>query len=286
MRTGTATMDDTLLLERPPGQRRQRPASAPTQGTRFEAPTPYGLLQLLARTDLDSAGCAAQAAVLLEGCADLLGALDTWLGQDLAWRWPASNPVVTPGADGPHWPAAASQLQAPWVLWRALPAPPPLLAQGLLWPEVQALLSLGWLALDEAELAALEPGGAVLLPPTPGAGPAGASCRLRALDEAAGPQVGLPLVWQPDAPPHLLPPGSTEAEAPPAPAGATLFELRLSQPLPVPGRLLTGWCSPALPRLAPDAGLYRGSAALAQGTLVPWGDGWALLVRSAGSARA
>lgn len=274
-------MDDTLLLERPPGQGRERhhrPAAAPTQGTRFEAPTPHGLLQLQARTDLDSATCAAQAAVLLEGCAELLGALDAWLGQDLAWRWPASNPVLTPGADGPHWPAAASQLQAPWGLWRVLPAPPPLLAQGLLWPEQQALLSLGWLALDDAELAALEPGGAVLLPPTPGAGSASAGCRLRALDESAGPQVGLPLAWQPDALPRLLPAGNTGADATPAPAAGTLFELRLSQPLPVPGRLLTGWADPVLPSLPPDAGLYRGNTALAQGTLVPWGDGWALLV--------
>jgi hypothetical protein len=272
--------DDTLLLERPPGQRRHRAVPAPTQGTRFEAPTPHGLLQLLARTDLDSAHCAAQAAVLLEGCAELLGALDAWWGQDLAWRWPASNPVLTPGADGPHWPAAASQLQAPWALWRALPAPPPLLAQGMLWPEQQALLSLGWLVLDDTELAALEPGGAVLLPPAPGAAAASASCRLRALDESAGPQVGLPLVWQPDAPPRLLPPGGADADAPSVPAAGTLLELRLSQPLPVPGRLLTGWSDLVLPSLAPDAGLYRGSAALAQGTLVPWGDGWALLVHS------
>ena len=46
----------------------------------------------------------------------------------------------------------------------------------------------------------------------------------------------------------------------------------------MPGRLLTGWADPVLPSLAPDAGLYRGNTALAQGTLVPWGDGWALLV--------
>ena len=278
-------MDDTLLLDRPPGLRRQRPLTAPTQGTRFEAPTQHGLLQLLARTDLDSAGCAAQAAVLLEGCADLLGALDAWLGQDLAWRWPASNPVLTPGADGPHWPAAASQLQAPWALWRALPAPPPLLAQGLLWPEREAVLSLGWLALDADELAALEPGGAVLLPLVPGGGPDNSTaCRLRALDEAPGPQVGLPLAWRPDRPPRLLPPGGPGPDAQPGPAAGTLCEFRLSHPVPLPGRLLTGWADPVLPATPPDAGLYRGGAALASGTLVPWGDGWALLVRSLATA--
>ncbi|EHR71416.1 hypothetical protein BurJ1DRAFT_2587 [Burkholderiales bacterium JOSHI_001] len=272
-------MDDTLLLERPPGLRRQRPAPAPTQGTRFEAPTPQGLLQLLARTDLDSATCAAQAAVLLEGCAELLGALDAWWGQDLAWRWPASNPVLTPGADGPHWPAAASQLVAPWSLWRALPAPPPVLAQGLLWPEVQALLSLGWLALDPAELAALEPGGAVLLPPAPGSSGAPA-CRLRAQDEAAGPQVGLALAWQPGAPPRRLPPGHTEADPCGVFASGALCELRLAHPLTLPGHQFTGWADPVWPSAAPEAGLYRNGAALALGTLVPWGDGWALLVKS------
>lgn len=249
------------------------PRLAVALGTWFETPTPHGVLRLCAHVNVASASCAAEAAVALESCAELLAALDGWLGTDLAWRWPAR---MAQGLHGPSWPDPACQLLAPWALWRALPAPPPLLAQGLRWPEVNAVLALGRLPLDAQDLAALEPGGAVLLPPTPAAPGAPPTARLRAADEPAG--AGLLLRWSPGALPVALRGAASTLPPEPAVPGGAWCEVRLGHEHSLPGRLLAGWAELPVPVADDGAGLWADGDCLALGQLVPWGDGSALLL--------
>ncbi|HJW12185.1 MAG TPA: hypothetical protein VJ598_10380, partial [Albitalea sp.] len=141
---------------------------APDTCTWFEAPTRFGPLRLCAVAE---ARHAADAAITLQRCEELLAALDDWTALALPWRWIAAP--VTRAATGldahAQWQAGDAALdcwiESPWALLRALPAPVDALASRLHWPALPVLLSLAQLHLLDDELRQLEPGGALLLPP-------------------------------------------------------------------------------------------------------------------------
>ena len=258
-------------------------------GTWFEAPCAYGCVRLCVDLSGESAHHAAEAALALARAEPLLAALDDWIGVDLAWRWVGAPPPPAPGVMAAvRWrgPGAECGLTAPWALLRALPAPEAALAERLDWPLVPALITLAqlWLGLDE--LAAVEPGGAVLLPASlqpPWVG------WLRATEEGAGGvAIDLSTPWRP----RLAGQAALAADAPADP-DRIACELRLDLPLGVSGLRLAGW------RREGDAGelvhlsaaglratLWRCASprhaahAIAAGTLMPWGDGWALAVET------
>jgi hypothetical protein len=173
-----------------------------------------------------------------------------------------------------------------------MPPPPAALASQLDWPLLDAVLVLAELQLDPAELALLEPGGAVLLPQTlrpPWHG------SLRGADEApqASVAVDLSVPWRPrlGARGAALP--ETSMAADPA---RVACELRLDLPLGVNAQRLAGWRREGdageivqLPEAGLRAALWRcgapgqGAHALAAGRLMPWGDGWALAVETVGA---
>jgi hypothetical protein len=254
----------------------------------FEAATAAGSLRVWAHGTVRHA---ADAAVLLDTCAPLLDALDGWLDFALAWRWCAQGPNV--GATAPHarahWNAEAPtfdpgqgqpshRIELPWALLRGLAPPPATLAAQLRWAMAPAVLVLAQMRLDDDELAALEPGGALLLPASMTPGWQG---RLRPCDEAAGAHAGLavalPTPWTPE-------PMATEAAS--TGEDGELCEVRLGLARPMDARSLAGWqrCEPieaearaSLWRCAGETGPTR---YLAGGELMPWGDGWAFHIES------
>jgi hypothetical protein len=177
----------------------------------------------------------------------------------------------------------------PWAWLRSMPPPPPALASKLEWPLVDAVLVLAELQVDPAELALLEPGGAVLVPqalqpPWHGS--------LRGADEApqASVAVDLSVPWRPRLVARDAPPPVASLAADPARAAC---ELRLDLPLGVSAQRLAGWRREGdageivqLPEAGLRAALWRrgaagqGAQALAGGRLMPWGDGWALAVET------
>ena len=254
----------------------------------FEAPTAAGSLRLWVHGIVRHA---ADAAVLLETCAPLLDALDAWLDFSLVWRW--SQPGATADTLAPQaraqWSREARQpddghgqpscrIDLPWALLRGLAAPAEPLAAQLRWTLTPGVLVLTQMRLDDDELAALEPGGAVLLPASMAAGWQG---RLRSSNEPAAPLAGLPVAlptpWTPE-------PITVEWATPYE--GDDLCELRLGLPRPMDARALAGWqriepietdARASLWRCAGEAGPAR---YLAGGVLMPWGDGWALRIDS------
>jgi hypothetical protein len=261
------------------------PAAAPAPWAAFEAPTAEGTVRLWVH---DSVRHAADAAVALESCAALLDGLDGWFGFAPAWRWCA--PGTPSGGVAPHARAqwhrettgpAACRLELPWSLLRQLDAPSDALAAQLHWSSASATLVLAQMQLDEAELEALEPGGAVLLANSMAAPWQG---WLRAADEGAAAGTGLPVrladPWQPQALP------SADRARPCGPADGPLYEVRLALPRPFDTAQLAGWQGADGGEPESRASLWRcagnGGAArfLASGALMPWGDGWALHVET------
>lgn len=258
-------------------------------GTWFEAPCAYGHVRVCVDLTGESAPHAVAAALVLARAEPLLAALDDWIGVDLAWRWVDAPPPAPPGALATmrwHGGDVDCGFAAPWALLRALPAPEPALADRFDWALVPAQISLAQLGLALDELAALEPGGALLLP---------ASLQppwhgwLRAAGEAGGGvRIDLSQPWRP----RLAGPDAAVAATAPD-AARIACELRLDLPLGVSGLRLAGW------RREGDAGelvhlaaaglratLWRCASArhaehaLASGALMPWGDGWALAIES------
>jgi len=298
-----------------------RPAAPPMRGeaalgTWFEAPTAHGPLQLCLGEGDGPAAHAAAAALALQRAAALLQSIDDWLGDDAPdWRWqpvPVTRPdpaaLRLPGRDGGH------QLIAPWRWLRALPAPSEALAARLQWPAIEARLAIARLRLAADELQQLEPGGAVLLPASmrPGwtgllrgsAEDADAGVPV-ALDDPARPQLlqgsaATPLEPASRRAGHAAGPGAGRAAGPDPGLGAgagagagagRLCELRLHLSCTLPADCLAGWrAEPLHQAVVPDlaATLWQLAAArepercLAHGRLLPWGDGWALLIGGLG----
>lgn len=271
------------------------------QGTWFEAACACesGSVRLCVGVGEPAAAHAAGAAILLQGAQPLLAPMDEWHGAELAWRWVEAP--VAPGAPGTHasarWRGEAPQQQClvswPWAFLRSMPPPPPALASQLDWPLVDAILVLAELQVDPAELALLEPGGAVLVPqalqpPWHGS--------LRGADEApqASVAVDLSVPWRPRLGARDARPPVASLAADPARAAC---ELRLDLPLGVNAQRLAGWRREGdageivqLPEAGLRAALWRrgaagqGAQALASGRLMPWGDAWALAVETVGAA--
>lgn len=205
----------------------------------------------VAAPDLPAAStppCAAEAALALDLAGPLLDALQAAdLADADAWHW--SGPPGQPGlaASGARglWSSAPGQVQAivtlPWPVLRALPQAPDV--PGLQWQAAPAECLLAQWRFREDELAALEPGGLLLLD---------APCtRARARSEPALPG---DLPWQ----------------------------LVARWPAPVAVEALMGWTGP-LPGLPVEALLVETSwpdAVLARGRLLPWGSGQALRIEA------
>lgn len=189
--------------------------------------------------------CAAEAAVVLDLAGELLDALAAaGLVVDAPWQWLDSDRGEPPGVARARWHglAAEARLALPWAALRALPAAPDV--PGLLWEPALAECVLAHWSLGDDDLAALEPGGLLLLE-------APAAQRLRARAEAAGADE---LPWQ--------------------------LVARWEQPLAL--ETVLGWGAPA--PVAPVACQLIQAAqpdvVRARGRLLPWGSGQAFLIEA------
>jgi len=125
---------------------------------------------------------AADAALALHGCEELLAALDAWCGSALDWRWepfPAAPSTDAQVALRRH--DGFVHLLCTWDWLRALPPPPAALAERLHWPPVPVVVCAALLRLGAPELQQLEAGGAVVVPASMRSPWTGA---LRGVDEA------------------------------------------------------------------------------------------------------
>jgi hypothetical protein len=268
-------------------------------GTWFEAACPFGSVRLCVEPGGETANHAAGAAIVLRGVEPLLTAFDDWIGLDLDWRWVEAPPHGTAGPLATaRWRGAAPAREClvswPWALLRALAAPAPALATQLEWPIVPAVLVLARLQIGPDELGLLEPGGAVLVPPSMLPSWQG---MLRGTDEAPGAEGGVAVDLSTPWRPRLAASTAAATCATPVDPQRVACELRLDLPLGVGTQRLAGW------RRDGDAGdivhlaesglrvaLWRSTSArhteqaLASGHLMPWGDGWAFAVESLGAA--
>lgn len=250
-------------------------------------------------------GCAAEAAGQMARVEPLLALLEAWLApaaeapQELDWQWPANLAEAPSAGAKARWagPGIAAELTLPWPLLRRLAPPPEPLARQLQWRPVAATLVLATVTLSPQERAALEPGGALLLP---------ASfepdwiARLRAVEEPGpgGLAVRLSLslsssssaVRQCLAADDLPAAGASGGDPP----GREGWELRNPLPAPLAPELLLGWRDePVQVDFGRPVGLWcpipgatasgRAPEALrAEGRLVPWGEGHAMCIESVG----
>lgn len=187
------------------------------------------------------APCAAEAAVVLDLAGELLDALAAaGLASDAGWQW-VSESGVTTGAEA-HWRGVDAQvrLTLPWSMLRALGQAPEV--PGLQWQPAPAEVVLAQWRLSDEELAALEPGGLLLLDGE-------ALPRLRARSE---PMTGEP--WQ--------------------------LVARWEQPLPL--ETVMGWSGarPALPSHCLLIEAARPDVIRARGRLLPWGSGQAFRIEA------
>jgi hypothetical protein len=283
-------------------------------GTWFEAASRYGPLRLCTGAVCGVARHAADAALALHRCEELLGALDRWTGLELDWRWAPSPPArMVSGSDARAWwrPGAGVQVTDstsqdpecliawPWGLLRALPAPGDVLVRQLQWLTVPVVLTISRLRIGADELGLLEPGGALvlpqsLLPPWHGV--------LRGDGEPAGAGCGVPVAlaspWKPVLVNTRAPADDSDdsdddtlfdaglGTAQTIAGERCLCEVRLATPHALAGDRLTGWFESELSEVGPHATLWRCASArapalcLAIGRLMPWGDGWALGLES------
>jgi hypothetical protein len=285
-----------------PTDTQTRPVGPPAPGwaalgTWFDAPLPQGTLQLYLGEPGGPAGHAAAAALALQRATALLEVLDDWLGEPSPdWRW-QPDPAARPGPAMLRlpWRDSCHQLLAPWSVLRRLPPPTAGLVDVLQWPAVDAVLAVARPGLRPEEVRLLEPGGAVLLAESLQPGwtgwlrsahedcSAGAAVRL---DDPRRPRV------QPGGPAGAASPGP--GAAPPGPADGQpgrAFEVRLGLQRAVPADGVAGWRADALAgAVSADlaATLWQLPAGrdpahcLAHGRLLPWGDGWAMLIDGLG----
>jgi hypothetical protein len=257
--------------------------------TRFDAATRFGAMSL--QIDGAPAAHAAAAALLLDRCDALLDALDAWLHTALDWRWIEAVPAADAArpcarahgaiaGDDASTAALTWRVEVPWALLRSLGAPPEALAQRLHWGAVPAVLVVSQPAIDEAELRLLERGGAIVLPESMRAPWQGL---LHAPQESAGD--GL-VVELPSADSVRLGSAPAAARDPAEPTDRPFCEVRMTTSGPLRPEQLAGWADGSTVELAPRASLWRcagpsGSERfLAGGRLLPWGDGWAMLIES------
>jgi hypothetical protein len=261
------------------------PTCGATAAACFEATTDAGLLRLSIRTPVRHA---ADAAIVLGHCDPLLGSLDAWCGTSLNWRWVGSLPLrrAADVASASWSPAAGGEalsavvLEIDWTLLRSRPAPPREFAEALRWTCVPAVLAISQQPLDADELALLEPGGAVLLPESLSAPWRGL---LRAAIEPAYPGAGVPV--------ELLSPDTVrgipiESRGPVQAGTASTHEVQISVAGVVGCDRLAGWFDGDIGPISATAGLWSCAApgaparCLAQGGLVPLGEGLALAIRT------
>jgi hypothetical protein len=273
---------------RPIASPERSPHATALAGAWFEAAAPGGSLRLYAS---GNARHAADAAVTLGRCDALLDALDAWLGTVLDWRWLAASASVTSTTSHAraHWrPDEAKgrkdlgcRLELPWSLLRAAPAPDEALARQLQWADVPVVLSIAQLAIGRDELALLEPGGAVILPASMQPSWHGA---LRTVDESCAPANGAPVALASPWSPRRIKAGARLEARAEAAGDRVLCEVRLGIRHAVPADRLAGWFEGEFGDVGPRAGLWRcandrePATCLANGQLMPWGDGWALVI--------
>ncbi|WP_280156080.1 hypothetical protein [Piscinibacter sp. XHJ-5] len=274
----------------------QEAAPALDPGAWFEAATSFGPVRLCAFIGAPVRH-AADAALALHRCEALLGPLQQWSAQALDWRWlPAAGQRVSgashgcarwqrrgEGSAGPT--GAMGLLSMPWPLLRSLPPPPAELAASLRWPAQPVVLSVAQFHLAEDELAQVEPGGAIVLADSLAAPWLG---RLRAATEPVQPGLGAPVALAPPSVPRLVRarPGGGPVHGERSDSRVAC-EVRLAMPHTLPGDRLTGWRDDEpLPEPGPQASLWCGfdprepALCLAEGRLMPWGDGWALAIHT------
>ncbi|KQV50804.1 hypothetical protein ASC95_15785 [Pelomonas sp. Root1217] len=191
----------------------------------------------------DLVSCAAEAAVVLDLAGELLDALAAaGLVSAADWQWVAQSGAISVSGAQASWRGAEvqAQLSLPWATLRALGKAPEV--PGLQWHATPAECVLAHWRLAEEELAALEPGGLLLLE-------APATCQPRARAEAAG------------EPPWQL-------------------VARWEQPLPL--EVVMGWSDalPAVPMHCQLIDASRPEVTRARGRLIPWGTGQALRIDS------
>jgi hypothetical protein len=280
----------------------------------FDAPVPGGPLRL--RLEGARVRHAVDAALALHRCESLLRALETWSGIALDWRWVAAPALAlapapttrthaqahwcpAPDGDGAAPASLAASvaspavsrgvLELPWAWLRELPAPGAELAQSLQWPALPAVLCVAEFRLEAGELAQVEPGGAIVLPPSltpPWHGLLRAACE-PAL-EGLGVPVSLPLPATPLlAARGARPRAASHAAAHEAADARIACEVRLSLRGALPADRLAGWFEgEALADAGPRASLWCRLGAhepahrAALGRLMPRGDGWALAIET------
>ena len=185
--------------------------------------------------------CAAEAAVVLDLAGELLdGLVAAGVVPAADWQWVAQAGAISVGGAQASWRGAEVQarLSLPWPALRALVEAPEV--PGLQWHAAPAECVLAQWRLGEEELAALEPGGLLLLEEP-------ASYQVRARAEAAGERP-----WQ--------------------------LVARWEQPLAV--HVVMGWSGqpPAVPIQCQLIDASRPDAVRARGRLVPWGTGQAFRI--------
>lgn len=280
---------------------------APPSLTWFVAETGTGPLGLGLPCGAAPPPHAAAAALLLADAEAVLAALDVAHGEPLAWSWVARAHAPAPGPYAglmlrSHTDPATC-VQLPWTWWRARQGRAQASTDWVevfAWPEVPATLRAGRLRLSAQELDDLEPGGAVLWPAAAAPGWRGtlvpAACQ-EALVEVwlAGPPGASPLSPRLAGP--CEPPLPADGEDVPVPephdveGTGRLCELRFDLERPLSPRFLAGageagGASPgptrSLVHLWQCAESRQPECWLASGHLLPWGDGWALVIESLG----
>ena len=268
------------------------PAPAPTVVFAAGAATQRAWLNVQLPAGQNAPRHAAEAALLLHEVEPLLVVLDAWLlGSPCAepdWRWCETPAPALPQAVACWKPGAEMgwtvTLGLPWTLLRRLPPPPPTLVPALQWQAADAVAVLAQPELSGQELAALEPGGALLLKAAFEPRWLG---RLRAAAEPAC--VGLPVHWAAPGQPQAVPGVASEA-APGSPVPP--LEVRCFSRAPLPAEVLAGWSTPALapePAWQAEISLWSTGRAeapaeccLARGHLLPWGRGQAMSIAAVG----
>lgn len=244
----------------------------------FEAASPFGALWLCVQTGA-AVRHAAAAAVVLQQAGPMLDALDDWTVLELDWRW---TPLPQAADAGSHvvlrWPdddaaPVSAHMVLPWSLVRHMPPPTATLADSVRWEPAQATAVIARLALSAAELDALEPGGAVVLPESMHPDWRGA---LRARGEPL--DAGTPLALAAPHAPRVVP-RDPAARPLTCETGTVACEVRWDRTPMVAIDRLAGWSTGDIGDLGSLASLWRCDGAprrCAGGTLMPWGDGWAL----------
>jgi hypothetical protein len=190
----------------------------------------------------DLAPCAAEAAVVLDLAGELLdGLAAAGLLTDSRWQWVAQSGGMSASGAQALWQGAEVQarLSLPWTALRALDEAPGL--PGLQWQPVLAECLLAQWRLTDDEVAALEPGGLLLLDGV-------VDGRLRARGEA---MAGEP-PWQ--------------------------LVARWDAPLALDAVLGWGAPRPELPVACQLIETARPDVVRARGRLVPWGSGQAFRI--------